>query len=50
MKKVFGLLLSVSLLLGIISYSVAEGSETFTNGDYQYHLLENKTVEITKYS
>lgn len=48
MKKLFSLLLSVSLLVAQCAFA-ENTAEAFSTGDYEYVLLENDTATITRY-
>ncbi len=50
MKKLLACLLCLMLLIPSFSASAEEDREVFLSGDYEYALLDDKTVEITGYT
>ena len=50
MKKLYALMLSLLLILGLACALAEKAPTVYTSGDFQYILLEDGTAEITSYS
>ena len=53
MKKIISVTLILTLMLSVIctfSVNAEESSETFSSGDYEYQLLADGTIAITRYT